>query len=93
MGKRASTTSQSYSSGAMNTIILDYITWSEVVSKFYIIYVLNVSETKKKAILDFFNTYIIPNNKSINDGYIYEKTGIRFYILIIKDLNSKVKNV
>ena len=26
MGKRASTTSQSYSSGAMNTIILDYIT-------------------------------------------------------------------
>ena len=91
MGKRASSASQSYSSGAMNTIILDYITWSEVVSKFDIIYVLNVSETKKKAILDFFNTYIIPNIKSINDGYIYEKTVIRFYILIIKDLNSKVK--
>ena len=91
MGKRASSTNQSYSSGAMNTIILDYITWSEVVSKFDIIYVLNVSETKIKPILDFFNTYIIPNIKSINDGYIYEKTGIRFYILIIKDLNSKVK--
>ena len=57
----------------MNTIILDYITWSEVVSKFDIIYVLNVSETKKNPILDFFNTYIIPNIKSINDGYIYEK--------------------
>lgn len=73
MGKRASSASQSYSSGAMNTIILDYITWSEVVSKFDIIYVLHVSETKKKAILDFFEYYIIPNIKSINDGYIYEK--------------------
>ena len=47
MGKRASSASQSYSSGAMNTIILDYITWSEVVSKFDILYVLNLSETKK----------------------------------------------
>jgi hypothetical protein len=74
MGKRASSASQSYSSGAMNTIILDYITWSEVVSKFDIIYVLNVSDSKKNPILDFFNTYIIPNIKSINDGYIYEKT-------------------
>ena len=91
MGKRASTATQSYSSGAMNTIILDYITWSDVVSQFDIIYVLNLSETKKQPILDFFNTYIIPNIKSINDGYIYEKTVIRFYILIIKDLNSKVK--
>ena len=45
-------------------------------SKFDIIYVLNVSETKKNPILDFFNTYIIPNIKLINDGYIYEKNVI-----------------